>query len=310
MNKNDSIYIVTGTGLVGSSLLKTMSDQGYTNLITSSRRTLDLRNQQQTNLFFQQNRPKYVFLTAAKVGNLSYNSKYPADFLYDNVMIQSNVINASKEYGCKKLLLLGSSTVYPKDIDEEIKEEDIFTGKLDTISEPYALSKIFGMSMAKYYTRQYGMSTINLMIPNLYGPNDNFDPNRCHVVPSLINKFDNANKTNLKSVEVWGDGSSKREFLYVDDLIDACLFLMNNYDSPEHINVGGDIEITIKDLAESIKNKIGYFGKIFWDVSKPNGPSRRKLDNSKMKDLGWKPKTSFDEGLTKTIEWYKNNRRT
>lgn len=308
MNKGDKIYLASHTGLVGSSLIRKLQDQGYTNIITTANQRVDLRNQKQTNHFFEDNKPDYVFLLASKVGSINYNTKAPAEFIYDNVMIQSNVIHAAKQNNCKKLLLLGSSTVYPKDAEQPIKEDSIFTNKLDASNEAYALSKIFGMKMAKYYTQQYGMSTISLMAANLYGPNDKFDPEKCHVIPGLINKFYRAKITNQDVVEAWGDGSPKREFLYVDDLTDACIFLMQNYDSPDHINVGSDVEISIKELSEIIKDKIGYTGTIFWDSTKPNGTPRRKLDNTKLFDMGWKPKISFDEGLTKTIKWFINNR--
>lgn len=304
MNKSDRIYLASHTGLVGSSLLRILVSQGYTNILTTASQKVDLRNQEQTNQFFRQNKPEYVFLLASKVGSINYNTKVPAEFIYDNVMIQSNVIHAAKENGCKKLLLLGSATVYPKDVEQPIREDSIFTNKLDASNEAYALSKIFGMKMAKYYTQQYGMSTISLMAPNLYGPNDKFDPEKCHVIPGLINKFYSAKLENKEVVEAWGDGSPQREFLYVDDLTDACIFLMQNYDSPDHINVGSDIEISIRDLSEIIKNKIGYEGRIFWDNTKPNGTPRRKLDSTRLFDMGWKPKISFDEGLTKTIEWF------
>jgi GDP-L-fucose synthase len=223
-------------------------------------------------------------------------------------MIQSNVIHAAYRHGVKKLLFLGSACIYPKVTPQPIKEEYLLTDKLEPTNDAYALAKIAGLTMAKYYTKQYGMNTISLMPANLYGPHDNFFPEKCHVIPGLINKFYNAQQHGQEIVEAWGDGSPTREFLYVDDLADACLFLMNNYDSPDHINVGSDVETTIRDLSEIIKREVGYAGEIFWNTDKPNGTPRRKLDNTKLFDMGWKPKVSFDVGLRMTIEWFKQNK--
>jgi GDP-L-fucose synthase len=308
MNKNDRIFVAGHKGLVGSAIVRRLVDAGYTDIVTRSHEDLDLRNQDAVNYFFRHNVPDYVFLAAAKVGGINYNATVPADFIYDNLMIQSNVIHAAYRHGVKKLLFLGSACIYPKVTPQPIKEEYLLTDKLEPTNDAYALAKIAGLTMAKYYTKQYGMNTISLMPANLYGPNDNFNPDRCHVIPGLINKFYNAQQHGQEIVEAWGDGSPTREFLYVDDLADACLFLMNNYDSPDHINVGSDVEITIRDLSEIIKREVGYTGEIFWNTDKPNGTPRRKLDNTKLFDMGWKPKVSFDGGLRMTIEWFKQNK--
>jgi GDP-L-fucose synthase len=308
MNKTDRIFIAGHKGLVGSALYRKLAAEGYRDIITQPKDYLDLRDQHQVNYFFRTVRPEYVFLSAAKVGGINYNAMVPAEFIYDNLMIQTNVIDAAYRHGVKKLLFLGSACIYPKVTPQPIKEEYLLTSKLEPTNDAYALAKITGMTMAKYYTKQYGFNTISLMPANLYGPNDNFHPDKCHVIPGLINKFYNATLMGNNVVEAWGDGSPTREFLYVDDLADACIFLMHNYDSPDHINVGSDVEITIKDLSEIIKREVGYKGEIFWNTDKPNGTPRRKLDNTKLFDMGWKPRVSFDEGLAKTIDWFKNNR--
>lgn len=307
MDKNSRIY-VAGNGLVGTALVKKLTEQGYKDIIVRPKDSLDLRDQQSVKYFFRTVRPEYVFLAAAKVGGINFNATHPADFIYDNLMIQSNVIDASYKTGVKKLLFLGSACIYPKVTPQPIKEEYLLSAKLEPTNDAYALAKIAGLTMAKYYTKQYGLNTVSLMPANLYGPNDNFFPDKCHVIPGLINKFYNAKLEGKDVVEAWGDGSPTREFLYVDDLADACLFLMNEYNSSEHINVGSDVEITIKELSEIIKREVGYSGEIFWNTDKPNGTPRRKLDNTKLFDLGWKPKVSFDEGLARTIAWFKENR--
>ncbi len=308
MNKNDRIYIAGHNGLVGSAIYRKLKSSGYVDINVKPKKYLDLRDQYQTDTFFKNYRPEYVFLAAAKVGGINYNATVPADFIYDNLMIQNNVIKAAYENGVKKLLFLGSACIYPKVTPQPIKEEYLMTAPLEPTNEPYAIAKIAGMTMAKYYTKQYGMPTISLMPANRYGPNDNFHPDKCHVIPGLINKFWNAKDKGLDTVEAWGDGSPTREFLYVDDLADACIFLMQNYNSPEHINVGSDVEITIKDLSEIIKREVGYTGEIFWNTNKPNGTPRRKLDNTKLFEMGWRPKVSFDEGLSRTITWFKENK--
>jgi GDP-L-fucose synthase len=308
MEKNSSIFVAGHRGLVGSSIVRKLQAEGYKNIITAEKAGLDLTRQLQVQAFFQSNKIDYVFLAAAKVGGINYNAIVPADFIYENLMIQSNVIDAAYRNGVKKLLFLGSACIYPKVTPQPIKEEYLLTAPLEPTNEGYALAKIAGLRMAQYYKKQYGFNTISLMPANLYGPNDNFDPDKCHVIPGLIHKFYNAKKNNLSQVEAWGDGSPTREFLYVDDLADACLFLMNNYEDAAHINVGSDVEITIKDLSEIIKSSVGYQGEIFWNTDKPNGTPRRKMDNSKLFAMGWKPKVSFDEGLKRTVEWYIRNK--
>jgi GDP-L-fucose synthase len=308
MNKNSRIYIAGHSGLVGSAIYRQLKREGYVDIICKSHNDLDLRNQDAVNFFFRTYRPEYVFLAAAKVGGINYNATVPADFIYDNLMIQSNVIHASYTHGVQKLLFLGSACIYPKVTPQPIKEEYLMTAPLEPTNDAYAIAKIAGMTMAKYYTKQYGMSTISLMPANLYGPNDNFHPDRCHVIPGLINKFWNAKEKGQIVVEAWGDGTPTREFLYVDDLADACIFLMKNYSNPSHINVGSDVEITIKNLSEIIKREVGYTGSIWWNTDKPNGTPRRKLDNTKLFELGWRPKVSFEDGLARTIEWFKNNK--
>ena len=307
MDRNSKIY-VAGNGLVGSALVRKLQSEGYHNFVTVAKSSVDLRNQEEVDTYFKYTRPEYVFLAAAKVGGINYNKTVPAEFIYDNLMIQSNVIDTAYRYKVKKLLFLGSSCIYPKITEQPIKEEYLLSGKLEPTNEGYALAKIAGLRMCEYYTRQYGFNTISLMPANLYGPNDNFNPDRCHVIPGMITKYYNAKVNNEPGIVAWGDGSPKREFLYCDDLADACVFLMNNYDSPDIINVGSDIEITIKDLVKIIQNEIGYMGKVFWDTSLPNGSPRRKMDSSKLFGMGWKPKVSFEEGLARTIKWFKENK--
>jgi GDP-L-fucose synthase len=308
MEKNSKIFVAGHKGLVGSSILRKLRDEGYNNIVTADKEGLDLTKQLQVQAFFQTQKIEFVFLAAAKVGGINYNATVPADFIYDNLMIQSNVIDAAYRNGVKKLLFLGSACIYPKVTPQPIKEEYLLTAPLEPTNEGYALAKIAGLKMCQFYKKQYGFNCISLMPANLYGPKDNFDPDKCHVIPGMIHKFHNAKKNKLSEIEAWGDGTPTREFLYVDDLADACLFLMNNYNDAEHINVGSDVEITIKDLSEIIKNTIGFEGNIFWNTEKPNGTPRRKMDNTKLFSLGWRPKVSFEEGLKKTVDWYINNR--
>jgi GDP-L-fucose synthase len=306
MEKDDKIYVAGHKGLVGSSIVRKLQSEGYRNLILRSKQELDLTNQLWTRGFFDQYKPDYVFLAAAKVGGINYNATHPADFSYENIMIQTNVIDAAYRSGVKKLLFLGSACVYPKITPQPIKEEYLLTAPLEPSNEPYALAKIFGMRMCEYYRKQYGFNAINLMPANLYGPNDNFILEQGHVIPGLITKFFDAMINNEPQVICWGDGSPTREFLHVDDLADACFFLMNNYNELEFLNVGSDVEISIKDLAERIKKEVGYTGEIVWDVSKPNGTPKRKIDNTKLFSMGWSPKISFESGLATTIGWYKD----
>jgi len=303
MYKSSKIFVAGHNGLVGSAIVRKLREEGYNNLVLRNKSELDLRNQDAVRDFFKIEKPEYVFLAAAKVGGIAYNAKEPADFMYDNLMIQTNVIDTAYRNGVKKLLFLGSACIYPKVTPQPIKEEYLMTAPLEPTNEGYALAKIAGLRMCEYYKKQYGFNAISLMPANLYGPNDNFDPEKCHVIPGMITKFNTAKK-NGTDVTFWGDGTPTREFLYSDDLADACLFLMHNYDGPEFINVGSDVEIEIKELCEIIKKEIGFDGVINWDTSLPNGTPRRKMDNTKLFDMGWRPKTDFNTGLAKTIHWF------
>lgn len=306
MNKNSKIYIA-GNGLVGSAILRLLQSQGYNNIITKSHSELDLTNQFQVEYFFKYYQPEYVFLCAAKVGGIQANSLYPANFILDNLLIESNVIKYSYEIGVKKLLFLGSSCIYRNDKKEPIKEEDFLTGELESTNESYAIAKIAGIKMCQSFNKQHNCQYISCMPTNLYGPNDNFDLNNSHVIPGLINKFYLAKIQNKSQVEIWGTGNPLREFLYVDDLADACLFLMDNYNSSEIINVGTGNDLTIKELAYMIKDIIGFKGDIEFDLTKPDGTYRKVLDVSKINNLGWGFKTELEDGLRLTYNWFLNN---
>jgi GDP-L-fucose synthase len=308
MEKNSKIFIAGHNGLVGAAIARKLKSEGYTNLILRSKAELDLRDQRAVKNFFSTEMPEYVFLAAAKVGGINWNWTNPGEFIYDNLQIQTNVIDSAYRNKCKKLLFLGSACIYPKVVPQPIKEEYLLTAPLEPTNEGYALAKITGLRMCEYYRRQYGFNAISLMPANLYGPNDNFIPEHGHVIPGIITKLYNAIKAGDKSVECWGDGTPTREFLYVDDLADACFWTMQNYDKAEFINVGSDEELTIKDLAEKLKAAMGFTGDIVWNTDKPNGTPRRKMDNSKLKTLGWSAKISFDEGLKRTIDWYKQQK--
>lgn len=310
MNFDSKIYVAGNTGLVGSAIVRKLKSQGYHNIVLSPRSHFDLRKQYDVEKFFDLNRPEYVFLAAAKVGGIMGNKNYPADFIYDNLNIQTNIIDFSYKYGCKKLLFLGSACIYPRLAPVPIKEEYLMTGKLEETNIGYSLAKLAGHVMCKKYTEQYGMSTISVMPSNLYGINDNFNLEQCHVLPSFIIKFLNAKENGLQEVVCYGDGSPTREFIFSDDLAEALIFLMNTYDDPEVINIGPHREVSIKDLSEIVAKIVGYTGKITWDTSKPNGTPRRALDTSKMDALGWKPKISLEDGLKITIDWFIENRST
>jgi GDP-L-fucose synthase len=309
MNKNDKIFVAGHKGLVGSALLRKLNQNGFTNLITKTKNELDLRNQIDVKYFFDKEQPKYVFLCAAKVGGIGWNKNCPAEFIYDNLQIQNNIIHSSYLNKVKKLLFLGSACIYPKITPQPIKEEYLMTDQLEPTNEGYALSKIVGLKMCQYYTKQYGFNAISLMPANLYGINDNFNIEKCHVIPALIRKFIDAKENNQSSVVCFGDGTPTREFLFSDDLADACLFLMNNYNSSEIINVGSGMDVTIKELAETIKNKIGFTGEIIWDTTKPNGTPLRKICNKKINSMGWYATTKLEDGISKTIDWYMLNRK-
>lgn len=304
MNKNARIYVAGHNGLVGSSIVRALENRGYLHIIKTDSKATNLTNRSEVDRFMNWNRPEYVFLAAAKVGGILDNLEYPADYIYNNLMIQNNVIDASYKFGVKKLLFLGSSCIYPKLAKQPITEDQLLSGYLEPTNECYALAKIAGLKMCQAYNRQHNTNFISCMPTNLYGPKDNFDANSSHVIPGLINKF----LSGAEEVVCFGDGTPMREFLYVDDLADACLFLMNNYDSTDTINIGTGLDITIKELAELIAELTNFKGSIVWDTSKPNGTPRKVLDVSKINNLGWAAKTSLREGLLKTIEWYKENK--
>lgn len=308
MNKDAKIFVAGHNGLIGSAIVRKLNENGYNNILKKTREEVDLRDQIAVKNLFEAEKPEYVFLSAAKVGGIGWNKECPADFTYDNLQIQNNVIHNSYCYGVKKLLFLGSACIYPKITPQPIKEEYLMTGELEESNAGYALAKIVGLRMCQYYKQQYGFNCISLMPANAYGINDNFNVKKCHVIPALIRKFLDAKNSNSESVTCFGDGTPTREFIYSDDMADACLFLMNSYNSSDIINVGSGIQISIKELAETIKNKVGYSGNIMWDTTKPNGTPVRQISNEKINGLGWKAKISLEEGLTKTIDWYLSNK--
>lgn len=307
MKLSAKIYVAGHNGMVGSAICRELINKGYHNLIFKSSKELDLRNQQSVQNFFEKQSPEYVFLSAAKVGGILANSTYKADFIYDNLMIQNNVINSSYNSGVKKLLFLGSSCIYPKMSEQPIKEDYLLSGYLEPSNEPYAIAKIAGLKLCQYYKEQYGCDFISLMPTNLYGINDNFDLNNSHVLPALIRKFHEAKIDKKPFVELWGSGTPMREFLYVDDLAEASVFLMKNYSDSSLINVGTGKDLSILDLATKIKDIIGFSGEIKWDTSKPDGTPKKLLDVSKINNLGWRAKTSLSEGIKRTYSWYVQN---
>ena len=298
MDKNAKIYVAGHRGMVGSAIVRRLQADGFTNIVTRTSKELNLIDQQAVRDFFAQEKPAYVFLAAAKVGGIHANNVYRAQFLYENLMIESNIIHSAHEHGVKKLLFLGSSCIYPKMAPQPLKEESLLSGFLEQTNEPYAIAKIAGIKLAESYRRQYGCNFISAMPTNLYGPNDNYDLNNSHVLPALIRKFHTAKVTNAPSVEVWGTGSPMREFLHVDDLADACMFLMNNYDEELFLNVGTGEDLTIKALAEMIKEIVGYEGELKWNTEKPDGTPRKLMDVSRLHKLGWKHRIGLREGIT------------
>ena len=307
MDSESRVYVAGNTGLVGSAIVRMLHRKGYTNILSSPSSYWDLRRQDDVGRFFQVNQPEYVYLAAAKVGGIGANKDYPAHFIYDNLMIQSNIINAARKFGVKKLLFLGSSCIYPKMCEQPIKEEYLMTGPLEPTNDSYAIAKIAGIKMCQAYRKQYGFNCISLMPTNLYGPKDNFDLETSHVLPAMIRKFDDGKRG--KTVTLWGNGSAKREFLHVDDLADACFTCMKDYNSPEPINVGTGEDVSIKDLAELVSDTVEYDGIINWDTSKPNGTPRKVLNVDKIKALGWKPQINLKDGIKSTYEWYKDYAR-
>ena len=291
MDSESRVYVAGNTGLVGSAIVRTLHWKGYTNILSSPSHHWDLRNQMDVERFFRVNEPEYFYLAAAKVGGIGANAYYPGHFIYDNLMIQTNVIHAARKFGVKKLLFLGSSCIYPKFAEQPITEDQLLGGHLEPSNDSYAIAKIAGIKMCQAYRKQYGFNAISLMPTNLYGPNDNYDLDSSHVLPAMIRKFHEAKD----KVTLWGDGSAMREFLYVDDLAEAAFKCMVSYDSGEIINVGTGKDITIKELATTIADVVGFKGEIVWDISKPNGTPRKVLNVDKMKSLGWEPKISFDQ---------------
>jgi len=341
MEKNSRIYVAGHKGLVGSAIYRRLQSEGYSRLITRTHQELDLLRQADVERFFETERPEYVFLAAAKAGGILANSSYPAEFIYNNIMVQTNVIHAAYMAQVKKLLFLGSSCIYPRECPQPMKEEYLLSGKLEPTNEPYAIAKIAGIKMCQSYNRQFGTCFVSVMPTNLYGPGDNFDLETSHVLPALIRKFHEAkireanlqevggkrleaneerggSASNLKrsapqtsnasSVTIWGTGTPRREFLYVDDLADACVFVMNHYEEDEIINIGAGKDISIKELAELIKDITGFEGAIRYDPSKPDGTPRKLLDVSRLESLGWRSRISLREGIEKTYQWYVNER--
>lgn len=306
MNKSDKIYIAGHNGMVGSAIVRQLKNSGYTNLLVRTSKELDLTNQQAVFHFFETEKPAYVFLAAAKVGGIHANNTYRADFLYQNLMIEANVIHAAYLNKVTKLLFLGSSCIYPKMAPQPLKEEYLLTGFLEATNEPYAIAKIAGIKLCESYRKQYDCNFISAMPTNLYGPNDNYDLNNSHVLPALIRKFHTAKVENQPQVEVWGTGTPLREFLHVDDLAEACLFLMESYNEEQFLNVGSGTDISIKELALLVKKTVGYEGELVFNTSKPDGTPRKLMDVSRINKLGWKHKISLEEGVNMVYNKVKN----
>ncbi|AFH65309.1 GDP-L-fucose synthase [Paenibacillus caseinilyticus] len=304
MNKSSRIYVAGHRGLVGSAIVRRLQAEGYDNLVFRTSQELDLRDPGAVNAFFASEGIDYVFLAAAKVGGIVANNEYPATFIRDNLMIQTNVIDSAYQYGVKKLMFLGSTCIYPKFAPQPMKEDDLLTGILEPTNEPYAIAKIAGIKMCQSYNRQYGTSYISVMPTNLYGPNDNFDLKNSHVLPAMIRKFHEAKTEGKPVVELWGTGTPRREFLHADDLADACVYLMDTYNESDIVNIGVGEDISIRELAEKIQQIVGYTGDVVYDSSKPDGTPRKLVDVTKLNGLGWKANISLDEGLASTYEWF------
>ncbi|SCM82800.1 bifunctional GDP-fucose synthetase: GDP-4-dehydro-6-deoxy-D-mannose epimerase and GDP-4-dehydro-6-L-deoxygalactose reductase [uncultured Sporomusa sp.] len=304
MNLNSKIYVAGSHGLVGSAIVRRLKKLGYTNILGKTSTELDLRNQSEVAAFFATECPEYVFLAAAKVGGIMANNNLPAEFIYDNVMIEANVIHSAHKYRVNKLLFLGSSCIYPKYAPQPLKEEYLLTGELEPTNEPYAIAKIAGVKLCQAYRRQYGDNFLSVMPPNLYGINDTFDLENSHVLPALMKKFHEAKLSKSPSVTVWGSGNPRREFLYVDDLANACCFLMKHYNDDEIINIGTGVDITIAELAAMMADIIGFTGDISFDTTKPDGTPIKRLDVSKINRLGWSAQTALKTGIEKTYQWF------
>ncbi|MBQ1997989.1 MAG: GDP-L-fucose synthase [Spirochaetales bacterium] len=304
MEMQAKIYVAGHRGLVGSSILRALDKAGYKNIVYRTHQELDLTNYEAVKEFFEKERPEYVFLAAAKVGGIWANKTHKAEFIYENLQIQNNVIKNAYDFGVKKLLFLGSSCIYPKMCPQPIKEEYLLSGYLEETNDAYAIAKISGLMMCRAFRQQYGVDYISAMPTNLYGYNDNFDLESSHVLPALMRKIHEAKENNIPEVTVWGTGAPLREFLFVDDLAEALVFLMNEYSGEEHVNVGTGTDVSIKELAQLICKVVGYSGKIVFDTSKPDGTPKKLLDVSKINSLGWKAKVSLEEGIRKTYEWY------
>ncbi|HHD2965216.1 GDP-L-fucose synthase [Clostridium perfringens] len=307
MNKNSKIYVAGHRGLVGSAIVRNLQEKGFNNIICRTHKELDLTNQNEVRKFFEEERPEYVFLAAAKVGGIHANNTYPADFIYENLMIQNNVIKAAHDFEVKKLLFLGSTCIYPKMAPQPIKEDYLLTGSLEETNEAYAVAKIAGLEMCKFFKRQYGDNFISCMPTNLYGPNDNFDLKNSHVLPALIRKFHEAKVNNSEVVEVWGTGKPLREFLYVDDMADACVFLMENYDGEQHVNIGTGVEVSIRELAETVKEVVGFEGELVFNTDMPDGTPRKLTTVDKLNDLGWKYNIELKRGIELSYNWFLKN---
>jgi len=307
LNFSDKIYVAGHNGMVGSAIVRRLNSLGYTNIVGKTSKELDLRNQQSVNNFFEVEKPNYVFLAAAKVGGIQANNVYRAEFLYDNLMIEANIIDASHKNKVTKLLFLGSSCIYPKMAPQPLNEDYLLTGELEPTNEPYAIAKITGIKLCESYRSQYGANFISAMPTNLYGPNDNYDLQNSHVLPALLRKFHEAKKSGNASVEVWGSGLPKREFLHVDDLAEACVFLMTQYDGTEWLNIGTGEDISIKELALLIKSIVGFEGELIFDSSKPDGTPRKLMDVSRLHKLGWKHKIDLKEGIERVYSEFKQS---
>lgn len=304
MDKNSKIYIAGHRGLVGSAIVRNLESKGFNNIICRTHKELDLTNQVEVREFFEKERPEYVFLAAAKVGGINANNVYPADFIYDNLMIQNNVIKAAHDFNVTKLLFLGSTCIYPKMAPQPIREDYLLTGALEETNEAYAVAKIAGLEMCKFFKRQYGDNFISCMPTNLYGPNDNFDLKSSHVMPALIRKFHEAKVSNSEVVEIWGTGTPLREFLYVDDMADACVFLMENYDGEQHVNIGTGVEVSIRELAENIKEVVGFKGELVFNTDMPDGTPRKLTTVEKLNGLGWKHDIELTKGIGLAYNWF------